>query len=191
MADFDSHAYTPVYPGPNDDLLEAQARVCTGPHQTRPLGINPSDFPQPEPLLETLLKSLRGELRESEAVSEAQMGAFFAAMTLRAYFPKATQWSSAEQAAFRKYNSALTEQLPPEIQYLICPEHGYVPANPTEAIVVNALEKILRAKHLGYTETREMCKAILSDDVKPAFKGASTYRTKNEPRNLSRGAWLS
>ena len=59
MADFDSHAYTPVYPGPNEVLLEAQARVCTGPHQTRPLGINASDFPQPEPLLETLLKSLR------------------------------------------------------------------------------------------------------------------------------------
>ena len=58
MADFDAHAYTPVYPGPNDDLLEAQARVCTGPHQTRPLGINPSDYPQPEPLLETLLRSL-------------------------------------------------------------------------------------------------------------------------------------
>ena len=57
MADFDSHSYTPVYPGPNEVLLEAQARVCTGPHQTRPLGINVSDFPQPEPLLETLLKS--------------------------------------------------------------------------------------------------------------------------------------
>ena len=173
MADFDSHSYTPVYPGPNDDLLEAQARVCTGPHQTRPLGMNASDFPQPEPLLETLLKSLRGELPESEAVSAAQMGAFFAAMTLRAYFPKATQWSPAEQAAFRKYNSALTEQLPPEIQYLMSPENGCVPANPTEAIVVNALEKILQAKHLGYAETREMCKAILSDDVKPAFKGAA------------------
>ena len=84
------------------------------PHQTRPLGINTSDFPQPEPLLETLLKSLKGELSASDAASEAQMGAFFAAMTLRAYFPKATQWSPAEQAAFRKYRSALTEQLPPE-----------------------------------------------------------------------------
>ena len=173
MADFDSHAYTPAYPGPNEDLLEAQARVCTGPHQTRPLGINASDFPQPEPLLETLLKSLRGELPDPDTASEAQMGAFFAAMTLRTYFPEATQWSPAEQVAFRKYRSALTEQLPPEIQYLMNPERGYVPENPTEAIVVNALEKILRAKHLSYTETREMCKAILSDDVNPAFKGAA------------------
>ena len=69
------------------------------------------------------------------------MGAFFAAMTLRAYFPKATQWSPAEQAAFRKYRSALTEQLPPEIQYLMNPAHGYVPANPTETIVVNCVRK--------------------------------------------------
>lgn len=173
MAAANSHPYTPVYPGPNDDLLEAQARVCTGPHQTRPLGVNASDFPQPEPLLETLLKSIAGELPESDAASVAQMGAFFAAMTLRAYFPKATQWSPAEEAAFRKYRPALTKQLPPEIQYLMNPEDGYVPTNPTEAIVVNALEKILRAKHLSYTETREMCEAILSDDVNPALKGAA------------------
>ena len=93
MEDFDSHAYTPAYPGPNTDLLEAQARVCTGPHQTRPLGINPSDSPQPEPLLEAILKSIAGGLPETETASAAQMGAFFAAMTLRAYFPKTTQWS--------------------------------------------------------------------------------------------------
>ncbi|MDE0683375.1 MAG: hypothetical protein OXI63_10710 [Candidatus Poribacteria bacterium] len=173
MADFDSLSYTPVYPGPNDDVLEAQARVCTGPHQTRPLGVNPSDFPQPAPILETILKSITGELPASDAASAAQMGAFFAAMTLRAYFPKATQWSPAEAAAFHKYHSALTAQLPPEIQYLMNPEQGYVPANATEAVVVNALEKILRAKHLSYAETREMCEAILSDAVNPAFKGAA------------------
>ena len=173
MADFDFLSYTPAYSGPNADVLEAQARVCTGPHQTRPLGMNPSDFPQPEPIFETLLKSATGELPKSDAASAAQMGAFFAAMTLRAYFPKATQWSPAEQAAFRKYRSALTEQLPPEIRYLMDIEQGYVPANSTEAVVVQALEKILRAKHLSYPETREMCEAILSDDVNPALKGAA------------------
>ena len=173
MADIDSLSYTPAYPGPNDDVLEAQARVCTGPHQTRPLGVNPSDFPQPAPILEIVLKSIRGELPASDAASAAQMGAFFAAMTLRAYFPEATQWSPAEAAAFRKYHSALTEQLPPEIQYLMNPEQGYVPANATEAVVVKALEKILRAKHLSSAETREMCEAVLSDAVNPAFKGAA------------------
>ena len=173
MEDFDSHTYTPVYPGPNTDLLEAQARVCTGPHQTRPLGINPSDSPQPEPILEAILKSVAGGLSATEQVSAAQMGAFFAAMTLRAYFPKPTQWSPAEKTAFHKYRSALTEQLPPEIQYLMNPDLGYTSRNSTEAVVVNALEKILRAKHLSYVETREMCEAILSEDVKPAFKGAA------------------
>ena len=169
MADFNSLSY----PGPNDDVLEAQARVCTGPHQTRPLGVNPSDFPQPAPILEIVLKSITGDLPASDTASAAQMGAFFAAMTLRAYFPKETQWSPAEKAAFHKYHSVLTEQLPPEIQYLMSPEQGYVPANATEAIVVNALEKILRAKHLSYTETRGMCEAILSDAVNPALKGAA------------------
>ncbi len=173
MEDFTPHTYTPVYPGPNTDLLEAQARVCTGPHQTRPLGINPSDLPQPEPILETILKSISDGLPETETASAAQMGAFFAAMTLRAYFPKSTQWSPAETTAFRKYHSALTEQLPPEIQYLMNPDDGYAPRNPTEAVVVNALEKILRAKHLSYIETREMCEAILSDAVHPALKGAA------------------
>ena len=173
MEDYDSHTYTPVYPGPNTDLLEAQARVCTGPHQTRPLGINPSDSPQPEPILETILKSVAGGLPETETASAAQMGAFFAAMTLRAYFPKSTQWSPAEAAAFHKYDPALREQLPPEVQYLMNPDCGYTPRNPTEVVVVNALEKILRAKHLSYIETREMCEAILSDAVNPALKGAA------------------
>lgn len=165
--------YTPQYPGPNEDLLEAQARVCTGPHQTRPLGKKATDGPQPDAILETILKSLEGELAETDAVSEAQMGAFFVAMTLRRYFPEATQWSDAEKAAFEKYESTLFPRLPKEIQFLMNPEIGYVPTNPTEAVVVKALDKILRAKHLSYMETRQMCEAILTDDVKPALKGAA------------------
>ena len=165
--------YTPQYPGPNEDLLEAQARVCTGPHQTRPLGKKSNDGPQPDAILETILKSLKGNLDEKETVSEAQMGAFFVAMTLRKYFPEATQWSQAEKAAFQEYRSTLLSLLPKEIQFLMNPELGYVPRNLTEAIVVKALDKILRAKHLSYTETRQMCEAIISDEVKPALKGAA------------------
>ena len=165
--------YTPQYPGPNEDLLEAQARVCTGPHQTRPLGKKANDGPQPDVILETILKSLDGKLDEKEAVSEAQMGSFFVAMTIRKYFPEATQWSAAETAAFEKYQSTLLERLPKEIQFLMNPKLGYVPTNLTEAIVVTALEKILRAKHLSYVETQQMCEAILSDAVKPALKGAA------------------
>ena len=165
--------YAPKYPGPNEELLEAQARVCTGPHQTRPLGKKTNDGPQPDAVLETILKSLEGELRGKAAVSEAQMGAFFVAMTLRKYFPEATQWSQAEKAAFQKYQSTLLSRLPKEIQFLMNPDFGYVPRNPTETIVVSALEKILRAKHLSYAETRRVCEAILTDDVKPALKAAA------------------
>ena len=159
------------YPGPNPELLEAQARVCTGPHQTRPLG-NP-DGPQPASVLEIILKSLAGELPREETASAAQMGAFFTAMTLRNYFPQATQWSPAEREAFRYHQPALEEKLPLEIRYLMNPTRGYVPANATEAVVVAALEKILRAKHLDYAETRRMCTALLSDAVKPALKAAA------------------
>ncbi len=88
-----------VYPGPNDEVLEAQARVCTGPHQTRPLGVKPSD-PDPTRILELIIKSQKGELSPAEQVSEAQMGAFFAAMTLRRNFPKKTNWSKAESFSF-------------------------------------------------------------------------------------------
>lgn len=165
--------YTLQFPGPNEDVLEAQARVCTGPHQTRPLGKRANDGPQPDAVLETIIKSLNGKLQERETVSEAQMGAFFVAMTIRKYFPEATQWSPAEKAAFQKSQSTLLSQLPNDLQYLINPDIGYIPRNPTEAIVVIALEKILRAKHLSYDETRQMCEAILTDDVKPALKAAA------------------
>ncbi len=165
--------YTPQYPGPNEELLEAQARVCTGPHQTRPLGKKANDGPRPDAVLETILMSLNGKLQEKETVSEAQMGAFFVAMTIRKYFPEATQWSTAEKAAFEKYQPILFSILPKEIQFLIFPDQGYISRNQTEAIVVSALEKIVRAKHLSYTETRQMCEAILSDDVKPALKAAA------------------
>lgn len=165
--------YTPQFPGPNEDVLEAQARVCTGPHQTRPLGKKQNDGPLPDAILETILMSMDGKLQERETVSEAQMGAFFVAMTIRKYFPEATQWSPAEKAAFQKYKSSLCQRLPKEIQFLINPDYGYIPNNSTEAIVITALEKILRAKHLSYTETRQMCEAILTEDVKPALKAAS------------------
>ena len=165
--------YTPQFPGPNQELLEAQARVCTGPHQTRPLGKKENDGPHPGAILETILMSLNGKLQEKEAVSEAQMGAFFVAMTIRKYFPEATQWSPVEITAFQKYLPILFPQLPKEIQFLINPDSGYIPRNLTESIVVNALEKILRAKHLSYNETRQMCEAILTDEVKPALKAAA------------------
>ena len=93
------------YPGPNSDVLEAQARVCTGPHQTRPLGLSAVDSIRPESILRTILKSVKGGLSQEWMVSEAQMGAFFAAMTIRNYFPTETQWSEPEIVAFEGFRT--------------------------------------------------------------------------------------
>ena len=160
------------YPGPNEDVLEAQARVCTGPHQTRPLGAKSTDPIQPGPILGTILKSVRGQLPHAQAVSEAQMGAFFAAMTIRKGFPKKTAWSEAELAAFKTYKSDL-DKLPPDIQFIINPDIGYKATNPQEEIVFKALEKILRGKHLSTNETRLMGEAIISGAVKSTLQGAA------------------
>ena len=165
--------YTKQYPGPNADVEEALARVCTGPHQTRPLGAKPDDPIRPSVILEIILRSVKGELPEDQAVSEAQMGAFFAAMTIRKGFPKKTQWSEAEIAAFDKYRSDLERLMPPAIRFIMQPELGYTDANPEESIVVDALEKILRGGHLSYNETRQMGKAILNGKVNGALKGAA------------------
>ena len=88
-----------TYPGPNEEMLAAQARVCTGPHQSRPLGLKEGD-PDPGRMLELVFASLRGDLPRGEQVSEAQMGAFFAAMAIRRRFGAKTGWSEAEEEAF-------------------------------------------------------------------------------------------
>ena len=165
--------YKKQYPGPNAEVEEALARVCTGPHQTRPLGAKVDDPIRPSAILETILRSVKGELSEDQAVSEAQMGAFFAAMTIRKGFPKKTQWSEAEIAAFDKYRANLDRLMPPEVKFIMQPKLGYSHANPNEAVVVKALEKILRGGHLTYDETRRMGKAILNGDVKGSLKGAA------------------
>ena len=150
MAASDSHPYTPVYPGPNDDLLEAQARVCTGPHQTRPLGVNTSDYPQPEPLLKTLLKSITGELPESDAASAAQMGAFFAAMTLRAYFPP-------QSYTMESCGSSSISQIP-------CSTHKTAPTR--NSIPHEARERLCTSK----SDRGNCCERVGKDFTGKAFK---------------------
>ena len=165
--------YPKQYSGPNEDVLEAQARVCTGPHQTRPLGAKPTDEIQPNAIFQTVLKSVRGELPAEQAVSEAQMGAFFAAMTIRKYFPAETRWNAREIEAFEKVETSLETELPEEILFVMNPDRGYTPLTIEEEIVTKACEKILRGKHLGYGETRAMGEAVLSENVKPALKAAA------------------
>ena len=165
--------YPKRYAGPNEDVLEAQARVCTGPHQTRPMGAKPTDTIQPDAILNAILQSVKGGLLPEQAVSEAQMGAFFAAMTIRKHFPAETRWNACEIEAFERFGTRLETELPEEILFVMNPDRGYTPLTLEEEIVTRALEKILRGKHLSYSETRAMGEAILSENVKPALKAAA------------------
>ena len=155
---------------PNPLVLEAQARVCTGPTQSRPLGVKPGD-PQPLPVLEAILDSLQNKARHP--VSDIQMGAFFAAMRLRRAYPSKTGWSAAEVHAFQHYRDRLQTHLPPDLQYIF----GYAdrcPAeSPEEQIVISVLKTILCGGHLAYRRTRSMCEAILSNRVRGSLKGAA------------------
>ncbi len=176
------------HPGPNPEVLEAQSRVCTGPHQSRPLGLKPSD-PQPGRILDLILGSARGELPETQRVSSIQMGAFFVAMALRRRFPPETRWSCAETEAFTGYRSALRQNLPPEILFLLDPSRKLEGRNGEEAVLISALGKILAGDHLSYRETRRMCEAILNGHVRDALKGAALIgqRMNRETYDEARG----
>ena len=155
---------------PNPLVLEAQARVCTGPTQSRPLGNKPDD-PQPEPVLEAILDTLQGT--RDHPVSHVQMGALFAAMRLRRAYPPKTNWSEAEVNAFKHYDKPLREHLPPDLQYILGYHDTCTAQSETEKIVVTALDQILQGQHLTYEHTRQMCEAILTNQVRDTLKGAA------------------
>ncbi|PPE01720.1 hypothetical protein GOBAR_DD01256 [Gossypium barbadense] len=130
---------------PNQTVLEAQARVCTGPTQTRPLS--------EEQTFKIL--TVRGELKDEEQVSKAQLGAFFAGMTIRANaFPEATQWSEGERCAMKKFWPLLVRALPPDVIFIADPEGSimglgsavgpqFVGNGTSEMRLVGALREIL------------------------------------------------
>ncbi|CAM6123455.1 unnamed protein product [Calypogeia fissa] len=153
---------------PNKTVLEALAKVCTGPTQTRPL-----DEAQAFQVLETILKSVKGELPEENRVSPAQMGAFFGAMTLRANsFPAATNWSEGERKALEEYWPSFTKFLPQEVLFLADPDgalfgDGYHKGQMfrgngvAEARLVGALREVLTGAHLGFEEIYGLLRDLL------------------------------
>ncbi|XP_027346740.1 uncharacterized protein LOC113858341 [Abrus precatorius] len=155
-------------PRPNQTVLEAQARVCTGPTQTRPL-----DEHQAFKVFDTILRSARGELRDEEKVSEAQLGAFFAGMTIRANaFPEATQWSEGETRAMKTFWPLLVKALPPDVIFVADPEGlmmgvgssigpQYVGNGTSEMRLVGALREVLAGGHLGFEEVQGVLKDVL------------------------------
>ena len=65
----------------------------------------------------------RGEMKDEDAVSRAQLGAFFAGMKILANaFPKATQWSEGETRAMKTFWPLLVRVLPPEVIFIADPE---------------------------------------------------------------------
>ena len=158
------------YPGPNEEMFQAQARVCTGPHQSRPLGKKEGD-PEPGRILELVFASLKNELPREEQVSEAQMGAFFAAMSIRRTFGAKTGWSEAEEEAFDHYWDQL-ERMPEDLRFLLGMESDFAGGNPGEYQVVMALRLVLRGGHLSYEAARRALGAMLEGQVRPALMAA-------------------
>ena len=157
------------YPGPNEEVIEAQARVCTGPHQSRPLGKKEGD-PDPGRILELIFASLKGALPRAEQVSPAQMGAFFAAMSIRRTFGAQTGWSAAEAEAFDRYGDAL-RKMPEDLRFLL----GMAPdfaGCAGEAQVVAALRPVLQGGHLCYEEVRGALGVMLTGAVRPSLMAA-------------------
>ncbi|KAG0631641.1 hypothetical protein M758_1G269100 [Ceratodon purpureus] len=154
--------------GPSKILLDAQARVCTGPTQTRPL-----DEDQAFKVLNTILQSAKGELPASEKASKAQMGAFFGAMTLRKNcFANKTQWSEGEQKAMSELWPALCECLPAEVLFLADPEGTimggssnvgpkFSGSTPSDALLVSGLRKVMTGSHLEKEELTTLLERIL------------------------------
>ncbi len=117
--------------------------------------------------------AVSGELPDEEKVSEAQMGAFFGAMTLRANaFPRETQWSEGERKALTEMWPYLYEKLPREVLFLADPEGtimgGLSPVGPTfvgsrdaDVRLVGALREILVGGHLGFEEVVMLLKDVL------------------------------
>ena len=158
------------YPGPNEEVLEAQTRVCTGPHQSRPLGKKEGD-PDPRRILELILASLKGDLPCAEQVSPAQMGAFFAAMSIRRTFGAQTGWSAAEVEAFDRYGDTLSK-MPGDLRFLLGMVPDFSGCDAGEARVVEALRLVLQGRHLCYEEVRDALGAMLAGEVRPSLMAA-------------------
>ncbi|RVW43368.1 Anthranilate phosphoribosyltransferase [Vitis vinifera] len=124
-------------------------------------------------LLSLSLFSAKGELKDQEEVSKAQLGAFFAGMTIRANaFPEATQWSDGERCAMNKFWPLLVRVLPPDVLFIADPEGSimgiggsagphYVGNGPSEMRLVGALREVLAGGHLGYEEVQGVLRDVL------------------------------
>lgn len=116
---------------------------------------------------------VRGELKDEEKVSGAQLGAFFAAMTIRANaFPEATQWSEGERSAMTTFWPLLVRVLPPDVIFIADPEGSIMGLGNSvgpqysgnvagEMRLVGALREVLAGGHLGFEEVQGVLRDVL------------------------------
>ena len=156
---------------PHPLLLEAQGRVCTGPHQSRPLGAKENDPIQPEDVLRCIIEAC-SHTPSQDHPSKVQMGAFFTAMTIRRTFAGKTGWSEAERRAFSSHRQQLASTLPPELLFLWEPQRGYTSTTTTHETLIPYLQRILSGQHLSYQDTLTALSAIQQPDCHDAFRAA-------------------
>lgn len=121
----------------------------------------------------SIVMSAKGELKDEEEVSKAQLGAFFAGMTIRAnVFPEATQWSEGERCAMNTFWPLLVRALPPDVIFIADPEGSimgvgssigpqFVGNGSSEMRLVGALREVLAGGHLGYEEVQGVLREVL------------------------------
>lgn len=131
------------------------------------------------------LFSARGELKDEDKVSKAQLGAFFAGMTIRANaFPEATQWSEGETRAMKTFWPLLVRVLPSDVIFIADPEGSimgvgssigprYVGNGTSEMRLVGALREVLAGGHLGYEEVQGVLREVLPFKVGGESPGVS------------------
>lgn len=106
-------------------------------------------------------------------MSKAQLGAFFAGMTIRANaFPEETQWSEGEKRAMDVFWPLLVRALPPDVLFIADPEGSllgtsnsvgpsFVGNESKEMRLVGALREVLAGGHLGYEEVKGVLRDVL------------------------------
>lgn len=109
-------------------------------------------------------------------MSRAQLGAFFAAMTIRAnVFPEQTQWSEGERKAMDEYWPLLVRALPKDVIFIADPEGSimgfgssigpsFVGNESADMRLVGALREVLAGGHLGFDEVQGVLRDVLPLD---------------------------
>ncbi len=110
----------------------------------------------PEQVVRTIIASQAGQLPADQTVSQAQLGALFAAMHIRRRFPVDTQWSDAETRAFANHSNDLAA-----FAYLLEGNTGIEP-----------VDDVLAGRRLSRAVTADTLRSIADGRLPPALAAA-------------------